>query len=149
MNVKQELSLWIEAKTKNQKLEPMNQPQKWHTIKAILNNTESIKYFHEREIFYCHLGQNIGHEQDGKGNAFLRPVIVLKKFNKRLFIGIPTTTQPKKGKFYYKFRFSDQITDYAILSQIRLLDAKRLNNKIGKLSKDDFKNMKSKLLQIL
>lgn len=49
------------------------------------------------------MGQNIGFEQNGKGDNFVRPVIILKKFNKNMFFGIPLSTQIKDGKFYYYF----------------------------------------------
>lgn len=35
--------------------------------------------FHEREIWWCSIGINVGDEQDGKNERFERPVLVLKK----------------------------------------------------------------------
>jgi len=34
--------------------------------------------FYEREIWFCSVGMNLGHEEDGKQDQFLRPIIILK-----------------------------------------------------------------------
>lgn len=112
--------------------------QKWHSFKEDLhyNNAERV-LFHEREIWWCALGANIGFEQDGKNDTFERPVIVFRKFNKEVFWGLPITTQEKGGRYYYTYahggkRFS------IILSQMRLLDGKRLLRKITVLPNKEF-----------
>ena len=48
----------------------------WNTQKKITDNSENKKTFHEREIWFIKIGENIGFEQNGKGKDFLRPVIV-------------------------------------------------------------------------
>lgn len=37
------------------------------------------------EVWMCSLGRNIGFEQNGSGNNFSRPVLVVKKFNNKMF----------------------------------------------------------------
>ncbi len=49
-------------------------------------------FFKEREIWWVSIGINIGHEEDGKGEQYSRPVLILKKFNKYTFSGIPLST---------------------------------------------------------
>ena len=51
----------------------------------------------------CSLGKNLGYEQNGSGNNFSRPVLVLKKFNNRMFWCIPLSTKQNKFDFYYNF----------------------------------------------
>src|SRR3989338_99803 len=47
--------------------------KKWTPLKQILNNkVDSRLFFHEREVWYCHLGENVGFEQDGRGEQYLR-----------------------------------------------------------------------------
>ena len=72
----------------------------WNIFKKRINVRNNQIFFHEREIWFVHLGKNVGHEQDG-GSEFLRPVIILKKFNQRLFWGIPLSMKKKEGKFYF------------------------------------------------
>lgn len=125
----------------------------WNTIKKQLNmaNTPNFK---EREVWYLKLGKNIGFEQNGKGDTFLRPVVVLKKFNNSVFWGIPLTTKTKESPYYFTFfvtnnRQHTEIKNTAILSQIRLLDARRLSHKIGNVSIPDQKKLLEKLQLLL
>ncbi len=96
-------------------------------------------FFHEREIWFCHLGVNVGFEQNGLGDDFLRPIIIFRKFNNEIFWGIPLTKKSKNTKYYFTFSFSKRGENTAILSQIRLIDARRLSYHIGEISEIDFR----------
>lgn len=120
----------------------------WNQQKQLLENKSNTKTFKERDIFFVSLGKNVGSEQDGKGDQFLRPVLVYKKFSRTLFLGIPLTTKPKTGRFYASFSFEEK-TSIAILSQIRLFDAKRIQYKVGKISQGNFRKIKQKLIRLL
>lgn len=121
----------------------------WHEIKSNIDTLEFRVLFQDREIWFCNLGLNVGFEQDGRGENYLRPVIVLKKFNNFMFFAVPLTKTVKSGKFYFPFVFKNDVTSTAILSQIRLLDAKRLRYKVGYVVKKDFEELKTKLKQLL
>ena len=120
----------------------------WHKKKDFLHNEKKRPFFHEGEVWFCSLGMNIGFEQDGRGESFLRPMIVVKKFNQETFWGLPLTKNQKKGLYYFSFTLNSEIST-AILSQIRLTDGKRLNYKIGNISNNDFIEMKKRLAQLL
>lgn len=95
----------------------------------------------------------ISGRQDG-GEEFLRPVIVLRKFNNEVFWAIPLTKSEKKKskkteRYYYSFSFLPNVTSTAILSQMRLVDAKRLSRHIGTISDTDFAELKKKLKALL
>lgn len=120
----------------------------WCGSKKDLHDNKTRVFFSEREIWSASLGTNIGFEQDGKGERFLRPVIVLKKFNNQVLWCIPLTRNQKKGKYYFSFSFMSQVS-VAILSQIRLIDSKRLQYKIGTMGQDNFAEIKEKLRQLL
>lgn len=121
----------------------------WHKLKLSLNDSQIRIYFHESEIWFCHLGENIGYEQDGRGADFLRPVIILKKFNNQIFWAIPLTKTGKEGKYYHSFNFYRGVKSTAILSQVRLVDAKRLKYKSGSMKKEEFIRMKEKIKRLL
>ncbi|MBU2579013.1 type II toxin-antitoxin system PemK/MazF family toxin [Patescibacteria group bacterium] len=123
--------------------------QKWHDKKSKVDEIKKRPFFHEREIWYCTLGVNIGFEQDGGGEDFLRPVIIIRKFNNEIFWAIPLTRTQKKTKYYFQFVFGDNFSSAAILSQIRLVDARRLDYKIGDISKDNFKKLIKKFKDLL
>ena len=122
---------------------------KWNNLKRETNQKEKILYFHPRQIWFIRLGQNVGFEQDGKGNEYLRPVIVLKKFNRRVFWAVPLTTNLKQGNLYFPVNNSGGKRAMAILSQIRLIDAKRLKYKIGDIEKNVFAELKKAIAEIL
>ena len=129
-----------------------SQYNNWNEIKITIENENIIVGFKERDIFYMNMGKNIGFEQDGKGENFVRPVVIIKGFNKNMFFGIPLSTKMKEGKFYYKFRFQKKdelVENIALLSQMRLFSTKRLLNKIGVISKEDFIKMKNEFKSLI
>ena len=123
--------------------------QKCHRKKEAINNFSKPPFFHEQEIWWCKLGVNVGFEQDGGGEDFLRPVIVFRKFNNEIFWAIPLTHTKKKTKYYFQFTFGQGISSVAILSQIRLVDARRLSHKLGDLSDTDFVELTKKFKALL
>ena len=58
----------------------------------------------EGDLWWCAVGENVGIEVNGKSKDFTRPVIILKKFGRLGFLGIPTTTQHRVGTWYVPFR---------------------------------------------
>ncbi len=128
--------------------------QKWHVRRSEVNEVAKRPFFHEREIWFCYLGMNVGFEQDGQGAEFLRPVVIVRKFNNEVFWAIPLTKSNKQRKkkaedYYYIFSFVLEIISVAILSQIRLVDAKRLSRHIGTMIETDFDELKIKLKALL
>jgi mRNA interferase MazF len=129
-----------------------SQYNNWNEIKIAIEYENIIVGFKERDIFYMNMGKNIGFEQDGKGENFVRPVVIIKGFNKNMFFGIPLSTKMKEGKFYYKFQFQKKdelVENIALLSQMRLFSTKRLLNKIGVISKEDFIKMKNEFKSLI
>ena len=122
--------------------------EKWNKQKVETEAYVNKKAFKERQLWMISMGENIGHEQCGKGGDFLRPVIVFKKFSKDLFLGIPLTTTIRRARFYCNFPFHGSESS-AILSQIRLYDAKRLRYKKGMISLGDYSRVKNKLIALL
>lgn len=123
--------------------------QTWHKIKSEVNSKPPIQRFHEREIWWCSLGANVGFEEDGKNDLFERPVLILRKFNKELFIGIPLTKMTKKDNIYYFPVKIGSVDGSIILSQIRVVSSRRLLRKIEKLSWEKFNMLKDDLQKII
>jgi len=122
---------------------------KWNKKKIIVNDIEHAPFFHEREIWFCFLGANVGFEQDGRGEDFQRPVVVVKKFNNEICWAIPLSKTKKRGKYYFAFPFDKEIISVAILSQIKLIDVHRLSRKIGDMGEEDFRSLIEKLKVLL
>jgi mRNA interferase MazF len=120
----------------------MNKPfDQWNELKKNLQRqNQQIFFFHEREIWWCSLGINLGSEQDGRNDTFERPVLIVKKFNQDIFLGLPLTTAIKEGKYYYETTHEDRHYS-VVLSQMRLLDKKRLQRKIRVLPEGEFEEI--------
>jgi len=122
--------------------------QRWHTLKSDIDTSHPCPLFHEREIWWCSLGANVGVEEDGKNDFFERPVMIVRKFNQEMFWGPPLTSRGKDGEYYAHF-FLHEIARTAILSQLRTLSAKRLVRKIGRIGKKCFGDIQRETAMIL
>lgn len=114
----------------------------WNKIKKSIQQKDRLLYFKERQIWWCNVGQNLGSEVYGKGNAFTRPVLVYKKLSKELFLGIPLTSKVKEGTWYQGIKFGNKYMT-ALLNQVRIFDLKRMINRIGQISDRDFNKIKT------
>ena len=121
----------------------------WNAKKKIINSDMARIFCHNRDIWWCSLGINIGFEQDGTGEYFDRPVVVIRAFSKNLFWGVALTSQTKRGTFYFPIGLVEGKEASVILSQIRLIDTKRLIRKSGILDRATFNRLKSALQRTL
>lgn len=121
---------------------------KWHEQKSDLHENKIRLNFHERDVWFSSLGANIGFEQDGKGEQFGRPVIIFRKFNNIVFWAVPLTTRTKTGKYYMPVDLGDGISRMAILSQLRLIDAKRIYQKIGIIDQKTHKELEERIIKL-
>lgn len=122
----------------------------WNQFKKMLHEKvpASELYFDMREVWWCSFGVNIGVEVDGKGQFFERPIVILKKFNADSFLGIPLSSVPKKGKYYFSLGTIDNREAVAVLSQVRYLDRKRLTNKIAVVPENVFKQLQKAVKEV-
>lgn len=116
----------------------------WIKLKEKLHNNKHMPpLFKEGEIWWCSIGENIGSEINGKSGLFSRPVLIFRKLSKSTFMGIPTSSQDRKGSWYVQITLGN-IKSVVILSQARLLDYKRLSSKIGELDVVEMNKVKEK-----
>ena len=109
----------------------------WCKVKIFLARKPIKSSFRDGEIWWCHVGMNVGMEIFGKGEVFERPVLIFKKLDKSLFFGIPLTTQQKDGNQYVPVVVGGRNVR-AVLSQARTFDSRRLINKVGELGSGSF-----------
>ncbi len=114
----------------------------WNKKKKLLNQRENHReiFFHEREVWWCSIGVNLGVEADGKHEHFERPVLILRKFNGEMFWGLPLTSKEKVGPHYLRIQH-DRGVSWVCLSQIRTISTKRILRKIGMVPIEDFTNV--------
>ena len=121
---------------------------KWNGLKKNINDSEKPEdfNFHEREIWWCSVGVNIGFEQDGKHDLFERPILVLRKFNKNIAWALPLTSVAKENQYHYQLKTSGS---FVILSQIRLISSKRFIRLIETINENEFKEIVDKIRNFL
>jgi mRNA-degrading endonuclease toxin of MazEF toxin-antitoxin module len=116
----------------------------WFLLKNKINANSSRKNFREGEIWMVHLGFNIGDEQNGRGPNFIRPILVLRKYNKNIFMAIPIVGRYKEGYYYLNYINKRSSINCVVFSQMRVLDTKRLVYRKQKLNSNLFKEIKKK-----
>jgi hypothetical protein len=137
------------SKRETEKQKEINIFSVWNNKKQILHNKNQYLQFKERDILFLSVGQNIGHEQYGKGDEFLRPVLVYKKFNARTFLGIPLSSKQKDGSYYFSFSYKNEVISIANFSQMKTYDIKRAKYVSGYLKVQEFKKLSKKLISLL
>ncbi len=121
---------------------------KWNKVKKELNSLEKNINIKEGNIYLTSIGRNIGNESYGKGDIFLRPILVLKKLGHNYFIGIPLTSKKKEGNYFFEFYYREKYS-YAMFNQIRTVNSKRLLKYHGKINRKDFIDLKKKFIEFL
>lgn len=117
--------------------------KQWMKVKSTINNGDFRPIgYKERDVRLCNLGENIGFEEDGKGDKYLRPVLVLKAYSRLTCYIVPLSTTSKEDKYHYKFDAGTGKVSNALLSQTRTIDSSRLTRKIGVASEVDFNEIK-------
>ena len=89
-------------------------------------------------------------EIDGKHERFLRPVIVIRKFNKDMALIVPATAQERQGNKYYFTATGDDSKQYVIcISQIRAISSKRFFRKIGTINQSSYDDLLERLSDMI
>ena len=129
----------------------MNNFDSWNELKKKVDKEtdEPNRFPKEGAVWMSTLGKNIGFEQNGSGDNFSRPVLIIKKFNNHMFWSIPLSTKQKKFDFYYNFTDTNNNRVSVILAQLKLVSIKRLKRKLYELSDEKLKEIKDKLKTFL
>jgi mRNA interferase MazF len=122
----------------------------WNEIKKQTDSADDyFPLYHERQIRWCRLGVNVGFEQDGSGSAFSRPVLVLKGFNRHVCLIVPLSTSTKQNAYYKPIGVVDGRKASAIISQVRLIDTRRLDQLMTTLDEKVFAGIQKAIKDML
>ena len=121
----------------------------WNIKKQNINFSynENI-YFKEGDIWWCSIGLNIGSESYGKGKDFRRPILIIRKLSDDLCIALPLTSKIKIGSWFVDILLNNENRS-VMLYQIRTLNRKRFQRKMGEVNIKDFVKVKEKLEKLL
>ena len=102
----------------------------------------AVRFYTVREIWWCRLGVNIGTEQDGKGKKYVRPCVIIYSFGKDACLVIPLTTSTRTHPLRIDIGTVYGEPAKANISQMRVIDTRRLLKKIEFLDKTPFAELK-------
>jgi len=132
----------------NRELLSHNDFDRWNELKKHTNEEEARLYT-VREIWWCQLGLNIGSELNGKGTNFLRPAIILRGFGSDACLVAPLTTSAREHPLRLDVGIIDSSPARVNLSQMRVVDTRRLVEKIGFLEQDIFTTIRKAARNLL
>lgn len=120
----------------------------WNERKKEINE-EKPNFYHEREVRWCSLGINVGFEQDGTSKTYKRPVLIVKGFSRHVCLVVPLTTSQKKNRYHMSVGIVEDKEAFVILSQIRLIDTKRLHDRLVVLDKNRFEEIRKAIRNVI
>ena len=122
---------------------------RWNKKKKLVQATHSNKFCRERQIWWCTLGLNIGFEQDGTGGDYERPVLILKGLSVQTCLVVPLTTSQHVHPMRILIGQIEGQAASVIMSQIRVIDTKRLTNRIGYADKKIFQSIRKAVRNLI
>jgi mRNA-degrading endonuclease toxin of MazEF toxin-antitoxin module len=122
---------------------------KWNSLKKIINDTSDYKFYKPREIWWCSFGINIGYEQDGNNSDYERPALIIRAFSKEVCLVIPLTRSNKKNKYHFDLGNISVKKSFAIISQLRLIDTKRLHDLVQVLDNQKFDDIRKAIRDLI
>ena len=125
-----------------------NRFHEWGLLKQKLDTLPRNKLIREGDVWFCSVGKNIGHEEDGKNAFYERPVLIVRKFTADYFWGALLTSTIRTGPYSLNIHFQKTIR-CALLFHLRSYDTKRLQRYAGTVSRESLKNIRRTLANFL
>lgn len=120
----------------------------WHRLKRQLHNNQPRVIPREGEVWFCSVGVNIGFEIDGKHKFYERPVLILKCCGEDSFLGVPMTSKLRESDYCMIVLVRD-VPRGIVVTQLRLLDRRRLLRRIGEITTEDLNAVRWRLCVLL
>jgi len=121
----------------------------WNESKKNLDSRKHAPHCHAGEVWWCSIGVNIGSEQDSMSSEYGRPIVVLRKVSRNVFLAVPLTTKIRDGvPFRVRIEFQGAVSD-ALIDQVRVYDRRRLMRLIGKLDTGTFARIQDALTDLV
>jgi mRNA interferase MazF len=122
----------------------------WNFHKKAIDLMIINSQYHERQIWWCALGLNVGSEDDGKNEYFERPVLLFRSFGVDTSWVIPLSSRQDSRQSRLNYRVDVQgISKTARLHQLRLVSNKRLIRFVELVSYQDFQNIRNMLRDLI
>ena len=107
----------------------------WNEKKKIIHERRPPLQIKAGDVWWCSIGSNVGHEEDGKNEWHERPVCIIRQFGSELVWTVPFTSQKQEG-FYYVYAPFDLKDNWVMVTHVHLLSTRRLRRRMGSLTAD-------------
>jgi mRNA-degrading endonuclease toxin of MazEF toxin-antitoxin module len=121
----------------------------WNNLKKQIHNEKPNRFYHRQEIWWCSLGLNIGFEHDGAGVKYQRPVLILKGLSPNTCLVAPLTSSTYTHPLRIPIGFVADRKASVVISQIRIIDTKRLTERICFMNKETFESVRKAVKDML
>jgi len=121
----------------------------WNDKKKNIDIKTSLNYCRDRQVWWCCLGLNIGIEENGKGSSYERPVLILKNLSAQSALIVPFTTSKNTHPMRISTGTILKKETSVILSQLRVIDTRRISEKITTLDSEMFQKIKRAIREML
>ena len=122
---------------------------RWHQLKARIDTPDTQHlYYEEGQVWWMKIGHNVGSEQNGSVNTFSRPVVIVRGFSSTIFWGVPLSNTQNRSE-YVEPVIVDGLERAANLSQLRVIDTRRVGTQIGSITTEELQAIKDKLKTFL
>lgn len=112
----------------------------WAKVAEEVEKRERKTDIKQGAIYWANLGVNIGSELVGKGNDFSRPVLVLEKFNQRMVLAMPITSQIYNRRGYCEIVVAGKM-ERLVLEQARPVDILRIGDFLDEVAPDELEKI--------
>lgn len=117
----------------------------WNEKKKIVNFSNNLPLFQVGQIWWAQIGQNVATEVNGKGNDFVRPVVIIQDVYRDACLAVPLTSRMRVGNYYFNFKDTQGAEQCALLTQIRYIDGKRLKYRFAHIRDNDLNELRNSL----
>lgn len=121
---------------------------KWNVVKQTLHHRRHKMFVKEREVWWCSIGVNVGHEENGKNETYERPVLILRKMQPELFLAVPLSTKLRESISRFEHRRKEK-NEAVLLGQLRILSTSRLQRRMWRMAEGEFEEIKKQLKDLI
>lgn len=121
----------------------MKRLNEWFAIKSEINTKAAVPaWVSVGQVWWATLDENVGFEINGKKPNYTRPVVVLSVTGRFLMLVVPLTSKEHIGSWFVPVQLKKH-RSFACLHQIRVIDRRRLESRMGTLHPNELMRIKA------
>lgn len=120
----------------------------WAKVAEEVEGREREEIYKSGVVYWANLGVGVGSNEDGKGERFTRPVLLLAMVSKARALIVPITSQVKEGVNYREILVAGKV-EYLLFDQVRTIDTKCLEGMLDDVGEVFLRKMRGDFLKVL